>query len=71
MQVHDRQRWSDLAPAERWRDRAAKLGKTSRQVSPIRSRLIEKGLIYTTSHGYTDFTVPQFELYLRRLDLHL
>lgn len=46
---------------------AAKLGKDSPQVGPIRSKLISKGLIYSPSHGITDFTVPQFDKYLRRL----
>ena len=30
------------------------------------ARLIDKGLLYTTSHGYGDFTVPQFDRYMRR-----
>jgi hypothetical protein len=33
---------------------------------PTRARLIDKGLIYTTSHGHGDFTVPQFDRYMRR-----
>ena len=30
------------------------------------TRLIDKGLLYTTSHGHGDFTVPQFDRYMRR-----
>jgi hypothetical protein len=28
--------------------------------------LIDKGLVYTTSHGAGEFTVPQFDRYMRR-----
>jgi hypothetical protein len=45
---------------------AAVLGRTSEQLGPTRARLIDKGLIYTTGHGRGDFTVPQFDRYLRR-----
>ena len=41
-------------------------GRTSEQLGPTRARLIDKGLIYTTGHGRGDFTVPQFDRYLRR-----
>lgn len=47
-------------------DVATKLKKETTQVAPMRSRLIEKGLIYSPSHGITDFTVPQFDDFLRR-----
>jgi hypothetical protein len=47
-------------------DVAAMMGRTSEQLGPTRARLIEKGLLYTTSHGRGDFTVPQFDRYLRR-----
>jgi hypothetical protein len=40
--------------------------RTSEQLGPTRSRLIEKGLLYTPSHGYAAFTVPQFDRYMRR-----
>lgn len=45
---------------------AERLGKTSRQLATIRARLIEKGLLYTASHGFAAFTVPQFDRYLLR-----
>jgi hypothetical protein len=45
---------------------AAVMGRTSEQLGPTRARLIEKGLIYTTGHRRGDFTVPQFDRYLRR-----
>jgi hypothetical protein len=47
-------------------DVAAVLGRTSEQLGPTRARLIDKGLIYTTAHGRGDFTVPQFDRYMRR-----
>jgi len=40
--------------------------RTTEQAGPIRSRLIDKGLLYTPGHGYAAFTVPQFDRYLRR-----
>lgn len=36
------------------------------QLAPIRARLIEKGLLYTTSQRLTAFTVPQFDRFMRR-----
>ncbi len=42
------------------------LGVTSARVAPTRSRLIEKGLLYTPSYGLAAFTVPQFDRYLLR-----
>jgi len=42
------------------------LGRTSEQLGPTRSRLIEKGLLYTPGYGRAAFTVPQFDRYMRR-----
>ena len=42
------------------------LGRTSQQLGPTRSRLIDKGLLYTPGHGLAAFTVPQFDRYLKR-----
>jgi hypothetical protein len=47
-------------------DVAAVLARTSDQLGPTRARLIDKGLLYTTGHGRGDFTVPQFDRYMRR-----
>jgi hypothetical protein len=47
-------------------DVAAVLGRSSEQLGPTRARLIDKGLVYTTAHGRGEFTVPQFERYMRR-----
>lgn len=47
-------------------DVAEVLGKTSEQVAPLRARLINKGLLYTPRFGYAKFTVPQFDLFMKR-----
>ena len=54
---------SDPQPAK---DVAGLLGRTSEQLGPTRSRLIDKGLLYTPGHGLAAFTVPQFDRYVRR-----
>ena len=46
---------------------AAKLGRPGPEsVAPTRSRLIEKGLIYSPSYDLNEFTVPQFDAFIRR-----
>lgn len=40
-------------------------------ISPLRAQLISKGIIYSTSHGEIDFTVPLFNEYLRRINPEL
>lgn len=42
------------------------LERTSQQCGPTRSKLIEKGLLYTPEHGFAAFTVPQFDKFLLR-----
>ena len=37
---------------------AALIERTAEQAGPIRSRLIDKGLLYTSGRGYAAFTVP-------------
>lgn len=46
---------------------AAHMGKQQKQISPLRSQLMNKGLIYAPSLGEVDFTVPHFDRYLKRL----
>lgn len=43
------------------------MGKQQGQISPLRSKLMNKGLIYAPSLGEVDFTVPHFDRYLKRL----
>lgn len=48
-------------------DVAAQLGRPGPQnVAPTRSRLIDKGLIFSQSHELNEFTVPQFADFMRR-----
>lgn len=58
---------AELGPnSHRANEVAKRLHKTTEQAGPIRSRLIEKGLLYTPGHGLAAFTVPQFDRYMLR-----
>ena len=58
---------AELGPgAQSSRDVAALLGRGSEQLAPTRSRLIDKGLLYTPGYGLAAFTVPQFDRFMRR-----
>ncbi|QII08425.1 ATP-binding protein [Rhodococcoides fascians A25f] len=58
---------AELGPKEQKAvDVALLLQNQSEQVSPLRSRLINKGLLYTPNYGYAKFTVPQFDRFMRR-----
>lgn len=46
---------------------AEKMGSTQGKISPIRNRLINKGLLYSPSFGEIDFTVPFFDKYIKRM----
>ena len=46
---------------------AHEMGRTPPNISPPRAQLIHKGFIYATSRCEVDFTVPQFDQYLKRL----
>ena len=45
---------------------ARRIGRTVEQAGPLRSRLIDKGLLYTPGRGLAAFTVPQFDRYMMR-----
>ena len=48
-------------------DVAATLGRKTSEVSVVRQRLLEKGLVYATEdYGYVDFTVPRFGEFMAR-----
>ncbi|WP_172191562.1 ATP-binding protein [Actinomyces faecalis] len=47
-------------------DVAALMDRESSQVAPIRSQLIDMGLLYTPQHGYAAFTVPDFDKFMLR-----
>jgi hypothetical protein len=59
---------AELPPAETYRsaDIAAQYGAKMASVSPTRSGLIQKGMIYSPEYGQTQFTVPLFDDFLRR-----
>ena len=58
---------AELGPDPRRASEVARgINRTTEQAGPIRSRLIEKGLLYTPGHGYAAFTVPQFDKYMLR-----
>ncbi|NTW88360.1 MAG: hypothetical protein HGB26_04375 [Desulfobulbaceae bacterium] len=40
--------------------------ESSTTLSPVRSKLIKKGMIYSPSHGFLNFTVPLFDEFMRR-----
>jgi len=43
------------------------LARKTSDLSVVRQRLLEKGLVYATEdHGYLDFTVPRFDEFMRR-----
>jgi hypothetical protein len=47
-------------------DIAKSLGRSQSSIAPMRASIINKGMIYSTDHGYLDFTVPLFAQYMRR-----
>lgn len=40
--------------------------RDSQSLGPTRSELINMGLLYTPTHGYASFTVPQFDRFMQR-----
>lgn len=48
-------------------DIAEKLKVKPQAVAPIRNNLIKKGMIYSPAHGDTDFTVPLFGDFMKRI----
>jgi len=47
-------------------DIAKALGRPQSSLGPTRANIIAKGMIYSTDHGYLNFTVPLFAEYMRR-----
>lgn len=47
-------------------DIAKQMGKTSLSIGPLKSRMAEKGVIYSPKHGLVAFTIPLFDEYVRR-----
>lgn len=46
---------------------AEQLETSAQRVAPIRNALIKKGMIYSPAHGDTDFTVPLFADFMKRV----
>ena len=49
-------------------DIARAMDRSLSSLGPTRASIIAKGMIYSTDHGYLDFTVPLFAEFLRRQD---
>ena len=47
---------------------AKNMKSTTKTIGPIRANLIHKGFIFPTGHGEIDFTVPQFDSFLKRME---
>ena len=76
--------WAELSPKDRLiagavaasKDKSVEsikkeLDMKQNQFSPYRKRLINKGIITATSHGYVDFTLPFFDRYvLERIEFY-
>jgi hypothetical protein len=59
---------AELGPGpHRSGDIAEKMSRTVNAVAPIRSSLITKGMIYSSSYGETGFTVPLFDEFMKRM----
>lgn len=43
------------------------MGESIQAISPLRAQLIHKGFIYAAKRGEVNFTVPQFDKYLKRV----
>ena len=60
-------RWpNSVRRRRRAADVAQVLERPSGELGKVRTRLIEKGLLYSPMYGYAAFTVPQFDRFLRR-----
>jgi hypothetical protein len=59
---------AELGPGpHRSGDIAAKLGRESSSLGPLRSSLITKGMVWSPTHGDTAFTVPLFDEFMKRI----
>ncbi|RVU41945.1 ATP-binding protein [Rheinheimera riviphila] len=47
-------------------DIAKGMGRTLSSLGPTRASIIHKGMVYSTDHGYLNFTVPLFAEFMRR-----
>lgn len=47
---------------------AKAMDRAVQTISPVRAQLISKGMIYSTGYAEIDFTVPQFDSFIRRVN---
>lgn len=47
-------------------DIAQAMGRSQNSLGPTRANIISKGMIYSSDHGYLDFSVPLFAEFMRR-----
>ena len=47
-------------------DIAQELVRTQKSLGPVRASIIAKGMIFSSDHGYLDFSVPLFAEFMRR-----
>ncbi len=48
---------------------ASAMGRSQSSLGPIRANVISKGMMYSSEHGFLDFTVPLFADFMRRQKL--
>ena len=48
-------------------DIAQVVGRSVQSLAPVRSQLINKGMVWSPSHGDTAFTVPMFDEFMLRI----
>lgn len=59
---------AELGPGpHRSGDVADELGRKVTSLGPTRAQLIDKGMVWSPSHGDTTFTVPMFDEFMRRI----
>lgn len=59
---------AELGPGpHRSGDVAVELGRTVQSFGPVRANLIQKGMIWSPTHGDTAFTVPLFDAFMKRI----
>ena len=59
---------AELGPgSHRSGDIADELGRRVTSLAPTRNQLINKGMVWSPSHGDTTFTVPKFDEFMRRI----
>lgn len=58
---------AELGPGpQKASDVAKVMNRKSSSVAPLRSRLVNEGMLYTPEHGYAAFTVPHFDRFMLR-----